>query len=320
MAGFPMVGDVYADRYRISRELGHGGLGIVYEAHDTVLDRPIALKVVVPSASDREDYQRRFAAEASVLAQIRSRHVLGIHEYGEHEDTAYVVTELIPDGSLARWLVDHGPLDRRAALVLVAEVCEALVDAHAVGVVHGDVQPGSVLLWNRPDALVPYVADFALARDGDGPDLTPSGHLLGAPAFMPPERHFGHPADVRGDVYAVGCLLWAALAGTAPYSGTDFQMMNSHINDPVPQLGTGDPVDEMVDALLLELMAKQPDQRPDGVAEVRATLLDLVAVIDAPDGTPTPTVAEPGERPMLLAALVLVVLAVLVGVAALALG
>ncbi len=317
MAGFPRVGDVYADRYRIARELGHGGLGIVYEAHDTVLDRPIALKVVVPSASDREDYQRRFAAEASVLAQIRSRHVLGIHEYGEHDDTAYVVTELIPDGTLATWLVEHGPLERRAALVLVSEVCAALADAHAVGVVHGDVRPGNVLVWDRPEALVPYVADFAVAHDVDQ-SLTPSGHLLGAPAFMPPERHFGRPSDERGDVYAVGCLLWAALAGAPPYPGTDFQMTNSHINDPAPQLATGDPVDDRIDRLLGELMAKQPEQRPEGAADVRRRLLDLVADLDTPAGSAV--VAEPGQRPLLVAALVLVVLAVVVGVAALAIG
>lgn len=315
MAGFPRPGDEYGGRYEIVRELGHGGVGIVYAAHDRVLGRDVALKIVLPSLPDREDYQRRFAREASALAQIRSRHVVGIHEFGEHHDTVYVVTQLFPDGDLRRWLAEHGPLGRRAALVLVAAVCEALADAHATGVVHGDVKPGNVLVWDRPDELVPYLSDFASAA-ASGQDLAPSGALAGTPAWMAPERHFGHPADERGDVYAVGCLLWATLTGHPPYAGTDFQMMNGHINDPVPQRRTGDPVDDRLDALLLEVMAKDPEQRPS-VDDVRRRLLDLVASLDAPEPV---AAAEARTGPLLVAALVLVVLAVVVGVGALALG
>ncbi len=315
MAGFPRPGDEYGGRYEIVRELGHGGVGIVYEAHDRVLGRPVALKVVLPSVPERDAYQRRLAREASALAQIRSRHVVGIHEFGEHHDTVYVVTELFPDGTLQRWLATHGPLRRREALVLVAAVCEALADAHGTGVVHGDVKPGNVLVWDRPESLVPYLSDFGIAVD-TGQDLAPSGALAGTPAWMAPERHFGHPADERGDVYAVGCLLWATLTGTPPYAGTDFAMMNGHINDPVPQRRTGDPVDDDLDSLLLEVMSKDPEQRPT-TDEVRRRLLDLVAALDAPAAEQA-TQARTG--PLLVAALVLVVLAVVVGVVALALG
>lgn len=210
MAGFPRAGDEYGGRYRIVRELGHGGMGVVYEAVDKVLDRPVALKIVLPSLPDRENYQARFAREASVLARIRSRNIVGIHEYGEHEDTVYFVTELFPDGDLQSWLARHGPLDRRAALSLVAQVCEALGDAHATGVIHRDVKPGNVLLWSRPEGLIPYLCDFGIAIDGahDEPGgRTRTGTLIGSPAYMAPERHFGHDADERGDIYSTGCLL-----------------------------------------------------------------------------------------------------------------
>ncbi len=215
-----------------------------------------------------------------MLAKIRSRHIVGIHEYGEHDDTVYFVTELFPDGDLQRWLQDNGPLDRRAALLLVAQVCEALADAHSSGVVHRDVKPGNVLLWNRSEGLIPYLCDFGIAIDGQQ-GLTRTGALVGSPAYMAPERHFGHAADERGDVYSVGCLLWAALTGDAPYSGTDFQMMNSHINEPTPQLGTGHPVDQRIDEVLAGTMQKDPEQRLGTADEVRQRLLAIVREVDA---------------------------------------
>ncbi len=109
MAGFPKAGDDYAGRYSVVRELGHGDSGIVYEAVDRVLNRSVAIKIVLPSLSDRGDQQARFAREAAVITTIRSRHVVGIEQHGEHDDTVYVVTELFPDGDLQSWLTAQGP-------------------------------------------------------------------------------------------------------------------------------------------------------------------------------------------------------------------
>ncbi len=296
MAGFPRAGDEYGGRYRIVRQLGHGGMGIVYEAVDKVLDRSVALKIVLPSLPDRENYQARFAREASVLARIRSRNIVGIHEYGEHEDTVYFVTELFPDGDLQSWLAQHGPLDRRAALSLVAQVCEALADAHATGVIHRDVKPGNVLLWSRPEGLIPYLCDFGIAIDGahdERAGLTRTGTLIGSPAYMAPERHFGHEADERGDVYSLGCLLWAVLTGDAPFSGTDFQMMNSHINASVPQLATGHPVDDRIDEVLAGALNKDPERRTPSATALRAALLGIIRDIDA-QAVPAPLPPAPG--------------------------
>lgn len=292
MAGFPKAGDEYGGRYRILRQIGHGGMGVVYEARDTVLDRSVALKIVLPSLPDREDFSARFAREASVLARIRSRNIVGIHEYGEHEDTVFFVTEYFPDGDLQSWVGTHGPMDRRAALALVAQVCEALADAHETGVIHRDVKPGNVLLWSRPEGLIPYLCDFGIALEGGGDSragLTRTGTLIGSPAYMAPERHFGHAADERGDIYSLGCLLWAVLTGDAPYSGTDFQMMNSHINAPVPQLGTGHPVDDRIDEVLAEAMNKDPERRTPSAAALRASLLAIIRDIDGAVVPPPPS-------------------------------
>ena len=280
MAGFPRTGDEYGGRYRIIRELGHVGTGIVFEAVDSDRDRSVALTVVLPSLPDREDSQARFAREASVLADIGSPHIVGIDEYGEHDDTVYFVTEFFPDGDLQRWLQSNGPLDRRSALMLVAQVCGALADAHASGVVHGDVKPANVLLSNRSEGLEPHLCDFGITIGGQQ-GLTRAGALVAGPAYLAPERHFGHAADERGDVYSVGCLLWAVVTGAAPYSGTDFQMMNSHINEPTPQLDTGDAGDQRIDELLVDAMQKDPEQRLGTVAAVRERLLTIVREVDA---------------------------------------
>uniref|UniRef100_UPI003F4C707E serine/threonine-protein kinase n=1 Tax=Nocardioides sp. SYSU DS0663 TaxID=3416445 RepID=UPI003F4C707E len=304
--GYPKVDDEYDGRYRIVRRIGHGGMGVVYEAVDKVLNRSVALKIVLPSLPDREDFHARFEREASVLARIRSRNIVGIHEYGEHDDTVYFVTELFPDGDLRNWLAEHGPLDRRAALTLVAQTCEALADAHAAGVIHRDVKPGNVLLWSRPEGLIPYLADFGIALDGRNADregLTRAGTLVGSPAYMAPERHFGHPADERGDVYSVGCLLWAVLTGDAPYAGTDFQMINSHVNSPIPQLETGDPVDERIDELLAHVLHKDPAQRVQSATDLREALLSIVRDIDAgrlPAPGPAPEPGAPATAAALL--------------------
>ncbi len=121
----PTIGELYAGRYRVLRRLGEGGMGTVVEALDTTLDRRIALKVVSPALVDRDAYRERFAREAALLARVRSRHIVHIHEYGQVEDTVYLTTELFPDGDLRNRLAVHGALDRREALSVAAQLCEA---------------------------------------------------------------------------------------------------------------------------------------------------------------------------------------------------
>ena len=290
----PTIGEVYAGRYRVLRRLGEGGMGTVFEALDTTLERRIALKVVSPALVDRDAYRERFAREAALLARVRSRHIVHIHEYGQVEDTVYLTTELFPDGDLRNRLAMHGALDRREALSVAAQLCEALGDAHDVGVVHRDVKPANVLLWERSGRLLAYLCDFGIAVDGsaDGTGLTRTGGIVGSPAYMAPERHLGADADERGDLYSLGCVLWAALTGNAPYSGTDFQVITSHVQDAVPQLGTGTPLDERIDALLQRAMDKDPGRRFASVQAMGEEVASILRDLDA--GRLGPVPAAPG--------------------------
>ncbi len=255
----PHTGEHFG-RYRIVRRIGHGGMGVVYEAHDERLGRSVALKIVRPGLADADDYRARFEREASLLAKVRSQHIVKVHDYGSERDSAFLVTEFFKDGDLSAHLTQHGPLSRTAAVRLIAQVSEGIQDAHDAGVLHRDVKPSNVLLWKRGDALLPYMCDFGIATDGTG-GHTVTGSLIGSLAYMAPERHDGLPATVAGDVYSIGCLLWACLTGKAPYSGTDFQVMSAHKSGPIPQLGTDDPLDRAIDAILTDALAKDPAQR-----------------------------------------------------------
>ena len=291
----PTIGEVYAGRYRVLRRLGEGGMGTVFEALDTTLERRIALKVVSPALVDRDAYRERFAREAALLARVRSRHIVHIHEYGQVGDTVYLTTELFPDGDLRNRLALHGALDRREALSVTAQLCEALGDAHDVGVVHRDVKPANVLLWERSGRLLAYLCDFGIAVDGsaDGTGLTRTGGIVGSPAYMAPERHLGADADERGDLYSLGCVLWAALTGNAPYSGTDFQVITSHVQDAVPQLGSGTPLDARIDGLLSRAMDKEPARRFASVQEMGEEVASILGDLDAGRLGPVPPAPGP---------------------------
>ncbi len=276
MTRLPQPGDLWASRYRIHRQIGRGGAAVVYEAHDERLDRPVAVKVVPGAGDEGNLYPLRFANEAQVQARVRSRHTVTIHEHGEHEDAAFLVTDLMPDGDLHTWLVREGPMPWRAALSVTAQVCEALEDTHRAGIVHRDVKPSNVLLWTRAEGLIAFLCDFGIATEiGDIEErrLNELGLVAGSPAYMAPERLMGTRGDdERGDVYSAGCVLWATLTGEAPYSGTALQLMSQHVSGPVPQLDTGDPVDEAIDAVLRRALAKDPDERFASAAELRHEL------------------------------------------------
>lgn len=297
MSAFPQPGDTYG-KYRIDRLLGRGGMGAVYAATDTLLGRQVALKVVLPSLSDIDDYKARFAREAALLARVRSQHIVQIHEYGEQDEALYLVTELFPDGDLFQWLRTNGPLDPATALGIVARCAEALHDAHSVGVVHRDIKPSNILLWNRDGALIPYLCDFGIASDAEA-GVTATGLVVGSFAYMAPERHLGENADYRADIYSLGCLLWAMLTGNAPFEGTDFQVMNAHIHSPVPEFPGEDPLTGEVNEVLQRTMAKNPDDRYPSAAELRryiAAHLDWTGGSRGPQMVTAPPVAPPPGR------------------------
>ncbi|MGZ4464132.1 MAG: serine/threonine-protein kinase [Nocardioides sp.] len=269
--------------YRIGRRLGGGGMGVVFEATDESLGRQVAVKVISPHLAEDPGFRARFAREARAQASLESAHVVTVHAYGEADGRLYLATQLVPGGDLGTLLETGGACPLPTALDVVAQVAAGLADAHRAGLVHRDIKPANVLLRERDGHLVAYLADFGIARRVSGEPTRTRAHAAGTPAFMAPELHTGGRAGVASDVYALGCLLWTALTGAAPYAGTsDYAVAVAHLEHAVPQLDAGTPLRDATDAVLRRALAKRPDDRYPSADAMRADLLAALALPDAP--------------------------------------
>jgi len=216
---------VIAGRYQVDGELGRGGMAEVRAGTDLRLQRPVAVKFLLPEMAARDDIRRRFEAEARAAASLSHPHAVAVFDTGEHEGRAYIVMERLPGETLADRIA-AGPVDPEWLRRIVGQVLGALGAAHAAGLVHRDVKPGNILLTADGQAKI---ADFGIAKSLQGPagldggvrppDLTGTGQLLGTPAYLAPEQLDGAPASARSDIYGVGVVLYEALAGVRPFPG-----------------------------------------------------------------------------------------------------
>ena len=284
MIRLPIEGEHFG-RYRLLGKLGQGGMGVVYRARDTTLDREVAVKLVAPHLAGDEDFRARFQHEAAVLARLESPRIVRIYDHGEQDGVLYLVTQLIQGGDLLRMIQREGSLPPALATSVLGQVVEGLCDAHAVGVVHRDIKPANVLLHQRGREVEAFLCDFGIATT-PGADLSRTGTVAGSLPYMAPERHQGADAGPQGDVYAAGCLLWHALTGSAPYAGTDVEVAMAHLQAPIPQLPGKDPYSGAVNAMLRRAMAKDRARR---YPTARAMQRDLTAAAAlAPDAITLP--------------------------------
>jgi serine/threonine-protein kinase len=234
----PALADALADRYRIERELGRGGMATVYLAHDLKHDRPVALKVVHPELAATLGPER-FLREIHTAARLRHPHILPLFDSGEAAAQLWYATPFVAGGSLRDRLRREVQLSIDGALRITGEVAQALDCAHRHGVIHRDIKPENILL-EEGQAVV---ADFGLARAVDaagGERLTGSGLALGTPAYMSPEQAGGERIlDGRSDVYSLGCVLYEMLAGEPPFTGpTSRAVIAKRMLDPIPRVRT----------------------------------------------------------------------------------
>lgn len=260
MANFPRAGDDFGG-YRIVERIGAGGMGVVFRAEQLAMGRrQVALKVLSPAFVDDPELRARFTREAETLTALDSPHITTIFDAGEHEGCLYLATQFVSGGDLHQTLNANGPMRIDAALAVCSQLASALADAHAAGVIHRDVKPSNVLLRSGGDVLHAYLCDFGIART-QGDNLTQSGMIVGTYGYLAPERIKGAPATAATDIYSVGCVLVAAITGTAPYSGTDVEVANQHLTAPIPQLPSGDRAASEINRVLRRAMAKDPSER-----------------------------------------------------------
>jgi len=270
-------------RYRLTRRLGAGGMGVVWQAYDQVLDRDVAVKLLAPQFARDAEFRRRILAEARAAGRLSHPHIASVYDYGETtgpgDPLPFVVMELLHGRSLEQRL-KRGPIGVEPALRICAEVASALAAAHARGVVHRDVKPGNVML----PAGGAKVVDFGLAAVAGARDAAPGELVLGTPAYLAPERLDGRPVVAATDVYALALLLYRLLAGRLPWSAeTSTQMLEAHVYlepDPLPKLPGVPPV---VRDLLHRCLDKEPDARPVS-REVTVTLARAAGIQVPLDG------------------------------------
>lgn len=298
MPTFPQEGRPFA-RYHVVRRIGRGGMGTVFEARQTDLDRSVALKVLSSAVAEDEEFRRRFVREALLLARLDSPHVITVYDAGEEDGQLWIATQLVAGHDLGRELAEHGPLPVVRALEVTRQVASALVDAHEAGLLHRDVKPANVLLRQIRGEDFAYLCDFGIARPVDLTE-TRTAAVLGTVSYMAPECHQGEVATVASDVYSLGCVLWAALTGRAPYERTNaFQLGVAHVSDPVPVLPGEGPTTGAVNAVLGRAMAKDPRDRYVSAAEMLADL-GVASRVAAGVGDPAPL--RPSDHTVLRAA------------------
>lgn len=276
----PALAEALGDRYQLERELGRGGMAVVYLARDLRHERPVALKVILPAAGGMG--ADRFHREIRITAALQHPNILPVFDSGRAAGHSWYAMPFVAGESLRRRLEREGVLPLEEALSLAREVADALAYAHAQGVVHRDVKPENILL-SGGHALI---ADFGVARVL-GPveaGLTVAGAAVGSPAYMSPEQVAGEPADGRADVYALGCVLFEMLAGRSPFAGPNaLAMMSRRLVEPAPPLRSFRPdAPAWVEAVLHRALAREVGDRFAGAAELAAAL----AAADRPAGRP----------------------------------
>jgi hypothetical protein len=269
-------------RYEIVREVGRGGTAVVYLARQTDLDRSVALKELAGFHASDPEFVERFLRESRVAGSLNHPNIVTVHEYFEHQGTAYIAMEYFERGSLRGWLTDLSTLQVAGVL---EGVLSGLAHAHSRGIVHRDLKPENIMVTANGGIKI---ADFGVAkvlRGEVGDPLTISGTTMGTPAYMAPEQALATDVGPPADLYAVGVLAYEMLTGTVPFRGSTVPMaiMLQHLNEPLPPLRAGQTdLDPGLCAWVERMLAKSPGDRPKGAGDACEELDEILIGVAGP--------------------------------------
>jgi serine/threonine-protein kinase len=256
--------------YDLLELLGEGAYGAVYRARQQVVERDVAIKVILSQFANQPDFIRRFETEAQLVAQLEHIHIVPLYDYWREPDGAYLVMRLMKGGSLGD-RIGKGLLPLNEVARILEDVVSALAAAHRKNIVHRDLKPANILLDEDGNA---YLSDFGIAKAiGTQTDLTLTGAILGTPAYISPEQVQSLPVSPKTDIYSLGIVLYTMLAGEHPFSETSTgDLIAKHLRDTLPSLGEVSPdLPIELDRVVQKATAKNPDERyPD----VEALLAD----------------------------------------------
>jgi serine/threonine protein kinase len=277
-------------KYRILRILGQGGMGVVYQAEDSVLRRMVALKAILPSLGASETALKRFLREARTMAKLDHENVVRLYEVGEDRGVPFIAMEFLTGEALDARLRNERVLPTADALRIGREIAEGLAAAHARDLIHRDIKPANVFLVGSTGRV--KILDFGLARavEEEESRITQSGAILGSPGYMSPEQTRGENADFRSDLFSLGVVLYRMTAGTDPFAGQDplSTMMAVATKEPAsPQVQNFDVPGELSD-LVMQLLEKEPTKRPLSALGVAETLQQIERELRGEAAAPAP--------------------------------
>ena len=289
-------------RYRLLSLIGEGGMGKVYKAHDTVIDRDVAIKVLPTELGAEPGYRERFRREARIAARLSEPHIIPVHDTGEIDQQLYLVMPVIDGIDLQALLRRDGPMSPQRSVYVIEQLAAALDAAHAAGLVHRDVKPSNALLTGRDFV---YLIDFGIAHDATASKLTRTGMVVGSWAYMAPERFTTGSADASGDIYGLACVLHECLTAAQPYPGESLeQQFGGHVYASPPRPSILNPaVPAGFDDVIAAGMAKEPAQRYANAHDLAAAAQQALVTTPSRDRRHTPTTLDPTQpavRPAVL--------------------
>jgi serine/threonine-protein kinase len=264
---------IFSERYELNHLIARGGMAEVYRAHDRLLDRPVALKVLFPELSVDRSFVERFRREAQAAANLSHPNIVPVFDWGEDTGTYFIVMEFIDGRPLSAILKASGPLTADRTADIGAHVAAALGYAHKHGVIHRDVKPGNVLITDEGQVKV---TDFGIARAINTEEsLTQTGAVMGTATYFSPEQAEGMGVDARSDIYSLGVVLYEMATGRPPFLGdTPVAVASKHVRDHPPAPRELNPsIPPTFEAIILKAMAKNPEHRYATAEDLRADLL-----------------------------------------------
>ncbi len=264
---------IFSERYELNHLIARGGMAEVYRAHDRLLDRPVALKVLFPELSVDRSFVERFRREAQAAANLSHPNIVPVFDWGEDTGTYFIVMEFIDGRPLSAILKTSGPLSADRTADIGAHVAAALGYAHKHGVIHRDVKPGNVLITDEGQVKV---TDFGIARAINTEEsLTQTGAVMGTATYFSPEQAEGMGVDARSDIYSLGVVLFEMTTGRPPFLGdTPVAVASKHVRDHPPAPRELNPaIPPTFEAIILKAMAKNPEHRYATAEDLRADLL-----------------------------------------------
>jgi serine/threonine protein kinase/Tol biopolymer transport system component len=307
--------------YQITREIGRGGMAVVYEAYQSALSRRVAIKVLPPEMSFDETFVQRFVQEARAAARLSHPNIVTIHDVGRQEGYYYIVMQFLEGEVLSDLIQRAGRLPAERAMQILWQIASALDYAHAHGLVHRDIKPANIIVGAGDHATL---TDFGIAKAAESTRLTRTGMLVGTPQYMSPEQASGQPVGPASDLYSLGIVVYQMLAGQVPFQGDSTPaLLHRQVYEQPLAVRTYVPgLPEGVDAVLARALAKDPTHRFTSAAAMARALSDALAgrtVPVAAVSAPTQLMAAPlaRQKPRLLPILggLMAVLVVVFGVA-----